>query len=266
MRLNLDEYAYLDSPIHHWDARTKLLGLMAVIFSFAFVRTLTLVPAMLGVTALVYGLSRLPLSFLLARLRYPGYFILGVVLVLPFLSGSTVLWQLGFLSLRQEGLLAMLLIIGRFLSIITLGLVLFGTTPFLSLVRAMRSLGLPSILADMLLLTYRYLFVLLETLTTMQRSMRLRGFHHHSPRDRWFQPDWKHLQRFASLMGTLFIRSYEQSDRIYTAMRLRGYGSTPNRVPYRPSLAVEAGTRWHRVGLAIALLTAISFVIAEAWA
>lgn len=257
MRLELDEYAYLDSPIHRWDARAKLIGLLAIITSFAFVEELRYVPAMLGVTVLVYVLSRLPFSFLTMRLRYPGIFILGVVGLLPFFSGSTVIWSWGFLNLRLEGTLAMLLVVGRFLSILTLGLVLFGTTPFIAQVRAMRSLGLPGILADMLLLTYRYLFVLLEMLTTMRRAMRLRGFSFHPSRF-----NLQNLQRLASLMGTLFIRSYEQSERIYTAMRLRGYGALPHK-RITPAQKQTENALWHRVGLAIALLTATGFLTAD---
>ena len=258
MRLELDEYAYLDSPIHRWDASAKLIGLLAIITSFAFVEQLQHVPAMLGVTVVVYALSRLPVSFLTARLRYPGIFILGVVGLLPFLSGSTVLWSWGFLSLRQEGVMATALVMGRFFSILTLGLVLFGTTPFIAQVRAMRSLGLPGILADMLLLTYRYLFVLLEMLTTMRRAMRLRGFSFHPSRF-----NLQDLQRLASLMGTLFIRSYEQSQRIYTAMRLRGYGALPQQRITPVAQRRTGDGLWHRAGLMLSLLIAAGFLITD---
>jgi len=265
MGFELDEYAYLNSPIHRWEARAKLIGLLALIFAFAFVQNLRLVPAMLAVALLVYGLSRLPLSFLAARLCYPGLFILGVVAFLPFLSGPTVLWQWGWLSIRQEGIMALLLVVGRFLSIVTLGLVLFGTTPFLAVVKAMRSLGLPALLADMLLLTYRYLFVLLEMLTTMQRSMRLRGFRYHKPQQKGWRASGQRLQRVASLLGTLFIRSYEQAEQIYVAMRLRGYGCAP-RQPLSPSGRVPTlPLHWSHAGLSVSLLTAVSFVVMEHW-
>ena len=189
--------------------------------AFAVVKQLPLVLPMLGVAAVVYGLSGLPFSFLLKRLRYPGLFVLGVMLVLPFGSGDTVLAQLGPLALRQEGLMAMVLVIGRFLSILTLGFVLLGTTPFLTLLRAMRSLGLPTLLADTTLLTYRYLFETADMLSTMQTSMRLRGF---GRRSRLLRLEGATLSNLAGLLGTLLIRSYERSERIYKAMQLRGYG------------------------------------------
>lgn len=263
MKLELDEYAYLKSWIHQWETRHKLIGLTALIFAFALVEHWQLIPWMLLVTGGLYLMSGLPLSFWSDRIRYPGLFLLGVVALLPFLSGSTVIWSWGIISLRQEGLTAVWLIANRFISIITVGLVLFGTTPFLTTVRAMRSLGLPAILADMLLLTYRYLFEIAGSLTQMQRSMRLRGFHAHSHGCFPQLPRGADLNRLASLAGTLLVRSYEQAERIYKAMRLRGYGQ-PNCQPTRDQLVTsKIGQVWSAVGLVAVLLVALSFVVAE---
>ncbi|MCG5060200.1 MAG: cobalt ECF transporter T component CbiQ [Limnoraphis sp. WC205] len=219
MRLALDEYAHLNSPIHRWHPQYKLIGLFALMFAFATVEDVRLLPVILTLTALLYLLSRLPLSFLLIRLRYPGIFLLGIIAVLPFFSGQTILWQWGIITLRQEGLLAVVLIVGRFLAIFITGLVLFGTGSFLNLIKAMRSLGLSPILADMMLLSYRYLFELGYQLNTMQRATRLRGF----------QPtklSRRNMEVYAALAGSLLVRSYQQSQEIYKAMQLRGYGAS----------------------------------------
>lgn len=145
-------------------------------FAFAAVDRLGLLLPMGGITAGYYLLARLPLRFLVQRLRYPGFFLLGIVLLLPFVSGETILWDWGPLALRREGCLAVLLISGRFLAIFTLGLILLATTPFLALIKAMRSLGLPKTLADMTLLAYRYLYEIAETLSRMRMALQLRGF------------------------------------------------------------------------------------------
>ncbi|MGB7519918.1 MAG: CbiQ family ECF transporter T component, partial [Spirulinaceae cyanobacterium] len=164
MKLALDRYAYLDSVIHQWEQRSKLIALLPLIFAFAFVEHLILLPAMLLLTATLFYLSRLPFSFLLSRLRYPGWFILGVVIFLPFVAGDTALFSLGFLEIKQEGCLQVLLIITRFLCILTVSLILFGTAPFLTSIKALRSLGLPDTIVDMMLLSYRYLEELGDTL------------------------------------------------------------------------------------------------------
>ncbi|MGD1854309.1 MAG: cobalt ECF transporter T component CbiQ [Leptolyngbyaceae cyanobacterium] len=215
MRLTLDTYAGLQSPLHRWWPRSKLVGLGVLMLGFASVQQIQLVPICLLVTAVLYGLSGLPWSFLRSRLRYPGLFLLGLVIALPLLSGSTILWQWGPLAIRQEGLLAMGLIAGRFLSIVTLGMLLLGTTPLLVLIDSLVSLGLPSLLAEMTLLAYRYLFDMAEQLANLRQAMRLRGFRPRGNRQSW--------QQLAAVTGTLLVRSYEQSERVYKAMQLRGY-------------------------------------------
>jgi len=217
VELWLDEHAHHDSPVHRWDPRLKLIGLMGLILSFSMARDLRLLPAMLVIAAALYALCRLPLSFLISRLRAPGVFLLFLVVLLPFSAGRTVVLELGPLALRREGCLAALLIATRFASILTIGLVLFGTAPFVTTVKAMRALGVPALLTDMTLLAYRYLYETGADLRRMQRAMRLRGFDAHRL--------VRHtLDSLASLVGSLFVRSYERSDRVYRAMILRGYG------------------------------------------
>jgi cobalt/nickel transport system permease protein len=217
-QFGLDQYAHLDSPIHRWEPRTKLIGLIGLVFAFSAVRDVRLLPAMYLVTALLFLLSRLPLRFLLLRLKLPGYFLLFLVAILPFITGETVLLRLGPLALRQEGLLEAGIIASRFLCIITVTLILFGTSPFLTSIKALRALGMPVILADMMLLTYRYLFEMAETLTTMRTAIRLRGF----DGSRFSR---RNLHTLAALIGSLLVRSYEQADQVYKAMILRGYGA-----------------------------------------
>ena len=243
---SIETYVSGRSLLHNWTPRLKLVSLGLLMFAFAAIRHLSLVIPMLGLSAVIYALSGLPLAFLLKRLRYPGLFIFMIVLILPLTSGDTVLWQWGALSLRQEGIQSMLLVVSRFVCILTLGFVLLGTTPFVTLLRSLRSLGLPALLTDMTLLTYRYLFETADMLSTMQRSMRLRGFGH--IQHRWFRIHKQDLQRLAGLLGTLLIRSYERSEKIYTAMRLRGYG----RLQRPPALPSPDPTSILLTGIAVA--------------
>lgn len=252
MRHGLDRYATLDSPLHRWEPRCKFVGLMALIFAFSFIDAPPLLPVMLGVTTILYKLSQLPRSYLFDRLHYPGYFLLGVVLVLPFSTGETVLLELGWLAVRWEGLLATIPIVTRFLCIVTTSLVLFGTSPIAITLRAMRSLGLPDLIADMMLLFYRYLYEILDRLMQVQTAMRLRGFNAK-------QLSWRNLRVLASLAGTMLVTSYEQSEQVYCAMRLRGYGQPTAR---------RAPARIHRrdaIALIGVLLLSLGFVAVQLW-
>lgn len=254
MKLALDRYAHLQSPIHRWEQPSKFVAMMALIFAFSCVRTLALLPPMVLVTAMLLSLSRLPLQFWLSRLRYPGAFIAAVVALLPFAVGETVWYELGIVALRREGCEAALLLATRFICILTVGLVLFGTTSFLRSIQALRALGLPSAMVDMTLLAYRYLETAGEALADMRQAMYLRGWRG----DRW---SWRNLQTLASLSGGLIVRSYEQSQRVYQAMVLRGYDSRsshPSRLSSRLLLGGNCPTTrlafWVTLGIAAAFV------------
>jgi len=221
MRLGIDEYTSLDSPFHRWDPRYKLIGLITLVFAFSFVRDLRMLLAMVGVTVVIYAVSRLPARFVARRLRYPSLFLLALLLILPFLSGENTLASWGPLALRQEGLIAASLIATRFICIIITGMVFLSTTPLLTNVKAMRALGLPDIMADMAFLAFRYLQEIGRDLRNMQTSMRLRGF-----KERRFSS--RGLRTLAWLSGSLLVYSYERSESIYKAMILRGYGHAPH--------------------------------------
>jgi cobalt/nickel transport system ATP-binding protein len=221
MHLHIDQYSHLDSPIHRWNPRTKFISLFVLILGFSLVQDLRFVPLMLLITAALFSLSRLPFAFLLSRLRYPGIFLGALIVILPLFTGETIIFQLGFLSIRSEGVAYMILVVSRFVAILTVSLIIFGTSTFLTTITTLRSMGIPSILADMLMLTVRYIFELADSLTRMQRAMRLRGF-------QITKLDRRGATQLAGLMGSLLIRSYEQAERVYKAMRLRGYGATHN--------------------------------------
>lgn len=211
----LDKYCNFDTVIHNWEPRVKIIGLMTLIFTFAFINTLKLIPFIVVISLSVYLLSGLPFAFLLSRLRLPGFFLIIMLILLVFISKGTVLFQLGPLAVKEEGLLSSLLIGGRFLSILTLIIVLFGTSSFTENIKAMRSLGLPVIFADMMTFTYRYFFEISKDLSNMSHSMSLRGF----------KPmNFKELPTLASMTGTIFVRSFDQSERVFSAMTIRGYG------------------------------------------
>ncbi|MDE5069944.1 MAG: cobalt ECF transporter T component CbiQ [Trichodesmium sp. St16_bin4-tuft] len=258
MKFALDEYANLNSPIHRWDVRYKLIGLISLMFAFATVNSWYLIPLMLFLSIILYGISRLPLSFLANRLRYPGFFLLGVIFLLPFLSGQTIVWQLGFLTIRQEGCLAVILIVSRFFAIMTTCLVLFGTSSFLTTLKGMSNLGISPIITDMLMLSYRYLFELSNQLKMMLNATKLRGF-------KKSKISWRNLSVYAALTSSIIVRSYQQAERVYKAMLLRGYGNLSNNKSHPQYSTSKNGFQFGSdvIYLFISLIVAVSLIVIE---
>ena len=213
--MKLDDLTALNSPIHRWEPKTKLIGFLILIFTISFIDRLVLLPATIIVTAILFALSKIPFKYLLNRMRLPAFFLAVVGIMLIFFSEGVSIFELGPIRITKEGFEAFLIISVRFFSIIVLVIVLFGTTQFAKLIKVLRSFGISTILVDMTMFTYRYLFEIVDQLENMQIAMKLRGFN---------KRNLKSIPKYVSLIGTIFIRSYEQSERVYNAMITRGYG------------------------------------------
>ncbi len=199
---------------HQWEAESKLISFILLMFSFAMIRNIELVIIMILVSAVMFFVSGISYSCLLNRWKTPAVLVLLMGLMVLFFSEGQILITAGSLTITREGLLGMIILISRVMSILTLIVILFETTPFLDIITAMHNLGLPKILADMTLFTVRYIFTLNWQLKQMKKAIILRGFIGNKI------SSWK---EYAILIGGILVRSFEQSDRVYKALAIRGY-------------------------------------------
>ncbi|MFZ5801007.1 MAG: energy-coupling factor transporter transmembrane component T family protein, partial [Candidatus Omnitrophota bacterium] len=97
-------------------------------------------------------------------------------------------------------------------------IVILSTTRFTQLLDGLKALGAPLVFIRMASFMYRYIFILEDEMEKMKRALACRSV---SPRKGWL-----HFKVFANLLGVLFIRAFERSERIYLAMQARGYDGT----------------------------------------
>ena len=240
----------LSSLFGRWETRFKLPGLTMLVFSFALVQDLRILPLMFLSAMIIYRFSALPFAYFVSRLRLPGFFLVAMAVILPFWSGQTVLWQCGPLALRLEGCLSLLLVAAKFTAILMVVVVLFATTPLSLLTRTMRAFGIPWLMTDLLLFTYRYLFQLSGDLKRTHAAACLRGFQGKS----LFS-----LKTFANITGSLLVRSNKQAERVFQAMTLRGYGNGDQPLSdFRPAAA-------DYLLLAVVLLLAAAIILSQAF-
>lgn len=199
------------------DVRLRILAALILAFSIALVTTPLLVPAIAGLALVVARAAGMDGRTMRRALLLPGLLVLVLVLLLPFTSGGTVVWQSGPLAVHGEGLGAAILIAGRSLGIVLLTVALLGRVPLARLIEGFRALGLPALMADIAMMMHRYLAEIRRDLLAMLLAMRLRG-----------QP-WRLrlglLQGLGWTLAAMLLRSHERAERIWTAMRLRGHGS-----------------------------------------
>jgi cobalt/nickel transport system permease protein len=168
--------------------------------------------------AIVLLLSRVTLSVLLRRAAVELLFVGIVLLGALFREGGSVVWQWGGLQITTAGLTVLGSVsLKTLLSLLMLNLLVL-TTSIPALLHALVALKTPPLLVAILAAMYRYIGVLVEEFTSMQRaaaSRNLTGNHR-----------WQRLV-VGNMIGTLFIRTYERGDRIYQAMLSRGYTGLP---------------------------------------
>lgn len=106
------------------------------------------------------------------------------------------------------------------------------TTPFHDLVDGLRQLHLPRIMVSIISFMYRYLGVLGGEATRMNRAKAARSAASPTGRSggglRW------RAGVTGSMVGSLFLRSYERSERIYGAMQARGFDGELRYLPGPP--------------------------------
>lgn len=193
----IDRYSHLESPIHKLDPRAKLLGIFILLFSTVLLRDLTSCLLSLTISISLLLMTRIPLRFVFEQLKYGLIFIFAISITM-FIFG-------------HEPFKVFL----RATSALILIFVAFSTSRFDVSIKALNGIGFPNILTQILMFTYRYIFVLAEEYEKLSTSLKLKNF------------EWKTskrtLETVGKLIATLFIRSYERSENVYKAMIMRGY-------------------------------------------
>jgi len=111
----------------------------------------------------------------------------------------------------KAGLMVMLKALGAGINM----LLLIATTPYTDIFGVF-SYVLPGIIIDVFIFTYRSLFILLDKLESMIKSIRLRGGLH--PVRLIFN-----LKNLAGALGVMAIHAFDLSERLYRIYSLRGY-------------------------------------------
>ena len=103
---------------------------------------------------------------------------------------------------------------------VTAAVLLTSTTPAYNLLASLRWLRLPAILVSIVMLMYRYLFVLVDEVQRLMRARTARSAAIDSNSGGSLM--WR-AKGTGGMAGSLFIRTLDRSDRIYLAMLARGY-------------------------------------------
>jgi len=222
---SLDRYVAGSSPVHAADARVKL------VVTLAFIVAVTSLPAgvwpaygaMAAGVWVAVAVSRAGLLRLLRRSSLAIPFVLIAVPSMFTRPGEGVFdLGLGFATVTatDEGLAFVGSVVAKSWMSVTAAALLTATTPMPEVIRSLRSLGVPAVLVSIVAFMYRYVFVLVDEAQRLLRARAARSAGAGAGTGGTIA--WR-ARVAGGMAGSLFLRTYERSERIYLAMLARGF-------------------------------------------
>ena len=120
----------------------------------------------------------------------------------------------------SRGVVSVIVLVEKTLLTVSAVLILAATTKTAQVFAYLRRLGLPKVLITVLMLCLRYLSLLLGEADRMTKAYHLRAQ----------KPNGIRMKDMGSFLGQLLLRSFDRAERVYQAMKLRGFDgnfSTP---------------------------------------
>ncbi len=198
------------------DARVRLVGLLALVLAVTLSRKIDVVAALFGIAILLAILSRVNLFILAKRVWLIVLGFTGVIAIPAlFSTPGRIVVSNGTIAITEQGLRTAALLVLRVETAVTFTTLLVLCTPWTHVLKALRALGLPKEAITMLAMTYRYVFLLVDTAGQMFESRRSRTV--------GVLTGPEQRQMTARTAGVLLSKSMALSDEVYLAMESRGF-------------------------------------------
>lgn len=203
------------SVIHSIDPRIKVVS--ALIYSFVVALSSSFVilfSSLAASTALVMA-AQLDAREVLKRLTVLWGFILLIWILMPLTYPGATLFKIGPLGFSGSGLLFAAQISLKSTAILLSLMALLATMSIATMGHALGCLRIPDKFVHLLLITYRYVFVMEQEYRRLIRAMKIRGFRPGT--------NLHSYQSYAYLVGMLLVHASARADRVSKAMKCRGF-------------------------------------------
>lgn len=209
----MDDLAAQDSPMHRLAPLAKLLlTMLYILVTVSFNKyDITGLFVMVLFPVVGYQFSFIPIRTCFYKLRIVMPLVCAVGLFNPFFD-KNILFYVGNIGF-SGGVISMVTLMMKGIFCLMASFLLVATTRIEEICRALRQLHFPKMLTSLLLLTYRYISVLLDEVSVMTVAYHLRA------------PGQKgiHVSAWGSFLGQLILRSMDRAENLYDSMLLRGF-------------------------------------------
>ncbi len=212
----IDKYCHLDSPLHRLDPRSKLFFCFCLLIIIISTNRLRPFPFFYALLLLLVLASRVPIHYYLKRALLVTPFVMMIAVFM--LVSAAVSPQTGrpTLPLHKPAhpvlLQTMLILLKTYASIILLT-ILTSVTRFNCLLWAMRWFKFPAVMTTISRLVYTYIFILIDEIHALQRSIKSRAPVIRLPK----------TKVYGSAAAHILLKSIHRSQLVYYAMVSRGF-------------------------------------------
>lgn len=219
--------------MHRLHPVVKLVFSIAMVLTTVYLQNLRLILVLSVLVWLLFFVARLPLRRLLVWSALPAFFVVSIVIFLPLMGYS---WEY-ILKILVKGVTA-----AWYMFLLVL------STPTMSLGKYVSRI-FPSWLSDAFLLSLRYIFYFFgEAQKTFIAANARQGEG---------IPWSRKIKLFGSMIVNLILKGYDKTEKVYVAMKSRGYTG-------RLNLVSEEKFRWKDAAyLALATVLPLLLVYLE---
>lgn len=203
------------SVIARLDPRVRILSAVSYSCLTALLKEFSSLSAAMVISVIAIGLSGQHIRTVIRRLAVVNGLILAFWVLLPLTYGKDIFYYVGPLGISRTGIVLATQMTLKSNAILLVFIALIASMPINTLGYALERLYLPSKMIYMLMLAYRYIFVIEQEYRKLIRAAKIRGF---SPKT-----DIHTYKTFAWLVGMLFVQAAARAERVYQAMKCRGF-------------------------------------------
>lgn len=209
----MDELSAQSSPIHAMHPLIKLIVTLAYIFFVVSFNKYDLSGLIIMVLypIIMFQVGGISVRTCFYKLRIVMPLVCAVGLVNPFFDKTAMLY-IGSTAI-SGGVISMITLMLKGIFALMASFLLIATTSMDAICAALRKIHVPGLIVTLLLLTYRYIAVMLDEVGIMSEAYHLRA------------PNQKgiHISAWGSFLGQLLLRSMDRADELYQSMQLRGF-------------------------------------------
>jgi cobalt/nickel transport system permease protein len=203
------------NPLAKLVVMVAMIAASLFIFNPSYLTILCIIPIVLAFS------SKIPLMHFFSRTALIPVFATVISMPILFLtSGSPVASAnigLTTLTLTSEGIARFLVFTIRVWFCVASLTLLILSTGFDKMLGLLSTIKVPSVIVQLFGLTYRYFFVSIREVQSVLIAKEARTYVHKKT------INMQALKDLGSVVATLFIRTYERSERVYLAMKARGF-------------------------------------------